>query len=78
MSPEPRRPPNMGAGVRLDLERLAARPIPRGTIVGVVETPRGSRNKYKYDAECGLFRLDKILPAGAAFPFDFGFIPGTI
>lgn len=25
----------------------------------------------------GAFRLGKVLPAGAVFPFDFGFIPGT-
>jgi len=44
----------------------------------VIETPAGSRNKYVYDEALGLFRLHKILPMGSAFPFDFGFIPGTI
>jgi inorganic pyrophosphatase len=44
----------------------------------IAETPRGSRNKYSYDPEVGLFRLKKTLPAGAVFPFDFGFIPSTI
>ena len=44
----------------------------------IAETPKGSRNKYSYDPETGLFRLKKILPAGAVFPFDFGFIPSTI
>jgi inorganic pyrophosphatase len=43
----------------------------------VVETPAGSRNKFKYDEERGVFLLHKMLPMGAAFPFDFGFIPGT-
>jgi inorganic pyrophosphatase len=43
----------------------------------VVETPRGSRNKYKYDEALGIFRLHKLLPAGAAFPFDFCFVPCT-
>ena len=43
----------------------------------IVETPAGSRNKYKYDEQLGLFMLHKMLPVGAAFPFDFGFIPGT-
>ncbi len=43
----------------------------------VVETPGGSRNKFRYDEETGLFRLHKILPMGSAFPFDFGFVPGT-
>jgi inorganic pyrophosphatase len=43
----------------------------------IVETPKGCRNKYKYDEDLGLFRLHKRLPAGATFPFDFGFIPST-
>jgi inorganic pyrophosphatase len=44
----------------------------------IAETPKGSRNKYSYDPERGLFGLKKILPAGAVFPFDFGFIPSTL
>jgi inorganic pyrophosphatase len=43
----------------------------------VIETPRGSREKYKYEEELHLFRLHKTLSAGLSFPFDFGFIPGT-
>jgi inorganic pyrophosphatase len=44
----------------------------------ITETPKGSRNKYSFDSEMGHFRLKKVLPAGAVFPFDFGFIPGTL
>ncbi len=43
----------------------------------VVETPKGSRNKYEYDEELGLFKLGGVLPSGAVFPFDFGFVPST-
>lgn len=43
----------------------------------VVETPRGSRHKYNFDPGLGMFVLGGVLPAGAVFPFDFGFIPGT-
>src|SRR3954468_1566922 len=43
----------------------------------VIETPRGSAQKYDYDPKSGFFRLKKILPAGMAFPYDFGFIPNT-
>src|SRR5690242_4249841 len=43
----------------------------------VIECPKGSRNKYKYDEKLGLFKLSKVLPMGAVFPFDFGFIPST-
>jgi inorganic pyrophosphatase len=44
----------------------------------VIETPRGSRNKYSYDPEQRVFRLKSLLPAGMVFPWDFGFIPGTL
>ena len=43
----------------------------------IIETPKGSSEKYKYDEALRLFRLHKTLPAGLVFPFDFGFIPGT-
>jgi inorganic pyrophosphatase len=48
-----------------------------GSYSVVVETPRGSRHKYKYEEETGLFALSGVLPAGAVFPFDFGFLPST-
>jgi inorganic pyrophosphatase len=44
----------------------------------IIETPKGSRNKFNYDEELGLFKLGGVLPAGASFPFDFGFVPSTL
>lgn len=44
----------------------------------VIDTPKGSRNKYSYREKIGLFELSGVLPAGAVFPFDFGFIPQTL
>ncbi|HEX8708408.1 MAG TPA: inorganic diphosphatase [Pyrinomonadaceae bacterium] len=44
----------------------------------IIETPKGSRNKFNYDEEYGLFKLGGVLPAGAVFPFDFGFIPSSL
>ncbi len=44
----------------------------------IVETPKGSRVKISYDSDAGLFILSKALPEGMAFPFNFGFIPGTL
>ena len=44
----------------------------------VIETPQGSRNKYKYEESIRLFTLSKVLPAGSQFPFSFGFIPRTL
>ena len=43
----------------------------------VIETLRGTPYKYDYDFDFDLFRMNKILPLGMVFPFDFGFIPST-
>jgi len=48
-----------------------------GCIDIVIETPKGSTEKYDYDPGLHLFKLKKLLPAGMVFPYDFGFIPGT-
>jgi len=60
--------------------RVSSLPIRRpesGNIVVVIETPKGSRNKFKYDEKEGVFKLSSVLPAGSNFPYDFGFIPST-
>jgi inorganic pyrophosphatase len=59
------------------LGELAAIDHDSGLVNVVIDTPRGSRCKYKYDEKKGLFRLSKLLPLGASFPYDFGFIPAT-
>jgi inorganic pyrophosphatase len=43
----------------------------------VIETPMGSRNKFKYDEDMGFFALSGVLPQGMMFPHAFGFIPRT-
>src|SRR4051812_10116760 len=48
-----------------------------GALNIIIETPKGSQNKYAYEPSCGLFKLKKVLPLGSVFPFDFGFIPST-
>ena len=50
----------------------------RERVYVVVDTPRGSRNKFKFDAELGAFTLAHILPLGAQFPYDFGSVPQTL
>jgi inorganic pyrophosphatase len=44
----------------------------------VIETPKSSHNKYKYDPELDCFELARVLPQGMVFPFDFGFLPSTV
>jgi len=48
-----------------------------GTLNVIVETPRGSTAKFKYDSASDLIMLSRPLPAGLAYPHDWGFVPGT-
>ena len=48
-----------------------------GELRVVIETPKGSRNKYDYDPECDCLDLATVLPEGMSFPYDFGFVPST-
>jgi inorganic pyrophosphatase len=49
-----------------------------GHVHVVVETPRGSRAKYKYDPKFRAFAFARPLEDGLAYPFDWGFVPGTL
>jgi len=65
-------------GSRADLTTLANQFDPaKATCRAIIETPKGSRNKFDYDPESNLFILAGLLPEGMMFPFDFGFIPST-
>ena len=60
----------------LKLESIPA--IDRDAINVIIETPKAQPSKFKYDPEHGIFRLEKLLPLGTVFPFDFGFLPSTL
>jgi len=44
----------------------------------IIEIPRGSRNKYEYDHERHLIRLDRRLFSATFYPADYGFVPDTL
>jgi inorganic pyrophosphatase len=44
----------------------------------LVEIPRGSRNKYEYDAERDVIRLDRRLFSSVVYPSDYGFLEQTL
>jgi inorganic pyrophosphatase len=50
----------------------------KSSIQVVIETPKGCRNKYKFDPKLRSFTLSRVLPDGMVFPYDFGFVPSTI
>jgi inorganic pyrophosphatase len=49
-----------------------------GILQVIIETPKGSRNKFAFDEKQKVFTLKKVLPAGMTFPYDFGFLPRTL
>ena len=61
-----------------DPTKLKNRDSDSGLYQVIVETPKGSRNKFAYDEEQRIFGLKKVLPAGMTFPYDFGFLPRTL
>src|SRR5262249_40606231 len=60
----------------VDFEGLPTRDQ-QGALRAVIETPRGSIDKIKYDPDLGVFRLERPLPGGIAYPYDWGFFPST-
>ena len=44
----------------------------------VIEIPRGVTNKYEYDKQLNVFRLDRNLHSPVHYPGDYGFIPSTL
>jgi inorganic pyrophosphatase len=50
----------------------------QGLVDVIVEIPRGSRNKYEYDHERNLIRLDRRLFSATFYPADYGFVPDTL
>ena len=44
----------------------------------IVEIPKGSRNKYEFDHEDNVIKLDRFLFSSVVYPTDYGFIPETL
>jgi inorganic pyrophosphatase len=59
-----------------DLARLPARDE-EGHVRVVIESPRGSPVKLKYDTSLGVMTVSRPLPLGLSYPYDWGFVPGT-
>lgn len=44
----------------------------------IIEICEGSNNKYEYDKELGVFRLDRVLYSAVHYPTEYGYINGTL
>jgi inorganic pyrophosphatase len=67
----------MNESSRSSQPRIGPRDAGSGLVRVIVDTPKGSANKYKFDEELRCFKVSRILPLGLCFPFDFGSVPGT-
>jgi inorganic pyrophosphatase len=48
------------------------------SLICLVEIPKGSRNKYEYDHDMDVIKLDRFLFSSMVYPTDYGFIPDTL
>ena len=51
---------------------------PPELVNAIVEVPLGGVNKYEYDKQLHVFRLDRTLYSPVHYPGDYGFIPSTL
>jgi inorganic pyrophosphatase len=63
---------------RTNLVDLPLGTNPPKVVNAVVEIPKGSRNKYEYDKELCVLRLDRVLYSSVHYPADYGFVPSTL
>jgi len=49
-----------------------------GLLHVIVDTPKGSRIKFKYELAKRCYAASYLFPPGTSFPFDFGSIPQTL
>ena len=65
------------SAVAVTLDALPALDTDGTTVHMVVEAPRGATVKLKYEPKLRAFTPARALPLGLAYPFDWGFVPGT-
>lgn len=68
----------MQGNLENNFKRIAPFDEETGELRVIIDTPKGSRNKYKYDEKLQIFKLDGVLAVGHSFPFDFGDVPNTL
>jgi inorganic pyrophosphatase len=44
----------------------------------IIEIPMGSNVKYEFNDEEGVIKVDRVLYTSMVYPFNYGFIPGTL
>jgi inorganic pyrophosphatase len=62
----------------VDYAKLPIGPRAPESVNAVIEIPEGSVNKYEYDKQLHVFRLDRTLYSPVHYPGDYGFVPTTL
>lgn len=62
----------------IDFKSLPTGKNPPKILNAIIEVPRGERNKYEFDPELGVFKLDRVLYASVHYPTGYGFLPKTL
>jgi inorganic pyrophosphatase len=57
---------------------LETGPQPPDIVYVVIESPKGTENKYEYDVKKKAIVLDRVLYSAVHFPGDYGFLPRTL
>lgn len=60
------------------LRDLETGPAPPSVVYAVIESLKGTENKYEYDVKRGVMVLDRVLYSAVHFPGDYGFLPRTL
>ncbi len=50
----------------------------KNTVHAIIETCKNSPHKYALKNKYGIIALKEVLPDGMHWPYDYGFIPGTL
>src|SRR3990170_7001997 len=62
----------------MNFEKISAGKKSPEVVNALVEIPKGSQNKYEFDKELGVIRLDRAFYSAVYSPLDYGFIPQTL
>jgi inorganic pyrophosphatase len=60
------------------LNDIETGPQPPNVVYAVIESPKGTENKYEYDVGKKAIVLDRVLYSAVHFPGDYGFLPRTL
>ncbi len=67
-----------GVGVMSQYSKLGPGSKAPEEVYVVIEIPVNSGVKYELDKETGVLMVDRILYTSMVYPFNYGFIPGTL